>query len=304
MSEETTVTAADWIKGISLSILASVIGGASKLAIRKSWMLQLAKEEEEEEEALQQQVPSSPAGEEMVLYNNGSESFTFRSNHHHGQEETPQSPSEGLELLDDEESSSSSQEEEDDENLPIVSQDRMLRQRNSLIARANSFEARSCSGASTTTTPSLCSTPPRRRTTTARHNSDGSSCYGCCCSTLWLAYTLRFSGMIGMTFLNPICCVLAMNYASPSILAPFSGLTLVWIVVLSSPVIGERPSSIQVTAASLIVTGEVIVAVYGDHTNDEGVSVQHVVCMSTRSGLEFSVRPVALTLFYLSLFHH
>jgi len=34
-----TVSASEWIKGISLSILASIIGGASKLAIRKSWLM-------------------------------------------------------------------------------------------------------------------------------------------------------------------------------------------------------------------------------------------------------------------------
>jgi drug/metabolite transporter (DMT)-like permease len=68
-----------------------------------------------------------------------------------------------------------------------------------------------------------------------------------------------------------------MNYASPSILAPFSGLTLVWIVLLSSPVIGEQPHLRQVLAAALIVAGEVIVAVFGDHTNDEGMTVSDVV---------------------------
>jgi len=73
------------------------------------------------------------------------------------------------------------------------------------------------------------------------------------------------------------CCVLAMNYASPSILAPFSGLTLVWIVLLSSPLIGEQPAPRQVAAAALIVLGEVVVAIFGDHTNDDGLTVRDVV---------------------------
>ena len=34
------ITASDWAKGISLSVLASLVGGFSKLAIRKSWLLQ------------------------------------------------------------------------------------------------------------------------------------------------------------------------------------------------------------------------------------------------------------------------
>ena len=88
------------------------------------------------------------------------------------------------------------------------------------------------------------------------------------------AWCLRGAGMIGMSFLNPLCCVLAMNFASPSILAPFSGLTLVWIVLLSSCLINEQPSSRQRVAAALIVLGEVIVAVFGDHTNNEGMTLE------------------------------
>lgn len=80
-----------------------------------------------------------------------------------------------------------------------------------------------------------------------------------------------------MTFLNPLCGVLAMNYASPSVTAPFSGLTLVWIVLLSKPLIKEVPTWQQIKAASMIVVGEILVAVYGDHTNDSGLTVDHVV---------------------------
>jgi hypothetical protein len=34
-----SVTASDWAKGIGYSVAASIIGGASKLAIRKSWLM-------------------------------------------------------------------------------------------------------------------------------------------------------------------------------------------------------------------------------------------------------------------------
>lgn len=88
---------------------------------------------------------------------------------------------------------------------------------------------------------------------------------------------LRGTGMVGMTFLNPLCSVLAMNYASPSILAPFSGLTLVWIVLLSGRLLGEDPTRPQLAAASLIVLGETVVAAFGDHTNEEGRTVADVV---------------------------
>jgi drug/metabolite transporter (DMT)-like permease len=83
--------------------------------------------------------------------------------------------------------------------------------------------------------------------------------------------------MIGMTTLNPLCCVMAMNYASPSILAPFSGLTLVWIILLSGPLLGERPTALQICAVTLIIAGETIVAIFGDHTNTNRATPKEVV---------------------------
>lgn len=92
--------------------------------------------------------------------------------------------------------------------------------------------------------------------------------------TSWLLY---LSGMIGMSFLNPLCCVLAMRYANPSILAPFSGLTLVWVILFSGVVVNEFPGRSQKMACVLIVLGEILVALFGDHTNEEDKSVDDVV---------------------------
>lgn len=177
--ESGKVSAGDWFNGITLSILASVIGAASKLAIRKSWLMQDGDEATESSINNDNTMP-------QPLTSVGTDPLS----------EAPVS----LQVADD-----------------------------------------------------------------AERNGG------------WFPYLLRYSGMFGMSVLNPICCVLAMNYASPSILAPFSGLTLVWVVLLSSTVIGETPSTLQVVAAGLIVTGEVIVAVFGDHTNDEGVTIEDVV---------------------------
>jgi hypothetical protein len=90
-------------------------------------------------------------------------------------------------------------------------------------------------------------------------------------------YSLRYSGMFGMSILNPVFSVFAMNYASPSILAPMGGLTLVWVILFSGMTLGEFPSSTEMIAAILIMVGEAIVAVFGDHTNDDGVTVEDVV---------------------------
>mmetsp|Transcript_24195 Transcript_24195/g.51080 ORF Transcript_24195/g.51080 Transcript_24195/m.51080 type:complete len:417 (+) Transcript_24195:244-1494(+) len=176
------ISASGWAKGILLSILASVIGGISKLAIRKSWLLQ--------------------AG----------------SDHNHGNVDN---------LLRNDTSNNSSTE--------------------STIFRNDDEQT-------------LGGEDERRRKNL-------------------LPYCLRYSGMFGMSVLNPICCVLAMNYASPSILAPFSGLTLVWVISGSPLVNSEKPSSRQILACCFIIVGEVIVAIFGDHTNDEGVTVEAVVSL-------------------------
>jgi hypothetical protein len=41
--------------------------------------------------------------------------------------------------------------------------------------------------------------------------------------------------------------------------------------------VGEQPTARQVVAAALIVIGEVVIAIFGDHTNDEDISVIEVV---------------------------
>ena len=100
-------------------------------------------------------------------------------------------------------------------------------------------------------------------------------------------YFLRSSGMIGMTILNPLCGALAMNYASPSVLAPFSGLTLVWIVLLSEQTIGERPRNVQIIAVLMVVIGQVVIAIFGDHTNIDVLTIKEVVSYHTHFDPKF-----------------
>ena len=204
-----TVSASDWIKGISLSIMASIIGGASKLAIRKSWLME-SSEVNTDVESPESSAPPSTTGPTC------DEARQFE-----GYEHQQDDPVEDL-IEEIEEMRMHSDEDEDEDAVAAGESGRRQQQQH------------------------------------------------------WVALALRGSGMVGMTFLNPACCVLAMNYASPSILAPFSGLTLVWIVLFSQPLIGEEPSCNQVSASSLIVLGEVIVAIFGDHTNNEGVTVQDI----------------------------
>jgi len=89
--------------------------------------------------------------------------------------------------------------------------------------------------------------------------------------------TMRWAGILGMSALNPIFDLLAMNYANPSLLAPFSGLALAWIVLLSEQLIGEPPQRIQVLASCLIGLGLILTMAFGDHTDSDGITLDDVV---------------------------
>jgi hypothetical protein len=258
MNMDAAVSASDWSKGISLSILASIIGGASKLAIRKSWLM-----EEEQRRNLQDSLllPVTDGDQEEDEEANADEDPLHQSRHSQAQHEEEQgNPQSDISIVrveqplqgKAEDSMQSKRENSHDEETPS------LRSRRTVSRSTSGDDVASDSDS---------------------HDDEDDSCWG---GSKLLARCLRGSGMIGMTLLNPLACVLAMNYASPSILAPFSGLTLVWIVLLSNPVIGEQPTAPQIMAACLIIFGEVIVAVFGDHTNDEGVTVEDVVRIECR----------------------
>ena len=209
-TQESVVSASAWMKGISLSVLASIIGGASKLAIRKSWLI-----EQDQQQHLQQREQQES------------------QNQHQPLTATTDATIESLIISSHIESDVHQSHSFSDDVIPTIQDDHY-----SSHHRQHHVE-----------------TSPNRL----------------------IPIILRTCGMIGMTALNPLCSVLAMNYASPSILAPFSGLTLVWIVLFSEALVGEKPTVRQVIAAALIVLGEVVIAFFGDHTNDEGISLDEVV---------------------------
>jgi hypothetical protein len=241
-----TVTASGWIKGITLSILASIIGGASKLAIRKSWIL---------EEQQGQLVPNHHNGNDDNNNDNNNDNDNDNNNENNDTfRNDPETAVTARDSIGDGLSLS-----------PTRSKPFEHIQKGTAPCDTHTESSNSSSNSSSSNSSSSSS---------SNNHHDGTAAP---LHRTWLPVALRAAGMIGMTLLNPLCSVLAMNYASPSILAPFSGLTLVWIVLLANPVIGEQPTTRQVVAAGLIIFGEVIVAVFGDHTNDDGVSVQDVV---------------------------
>lgn len=186
---ETFVSANDWIWGITFSVLASIIGSASKLAMRKSWII-------------------------------------------HGQLQSRQSGGSSVFLPED---------------LSVAKSESSELSTFEILQSALSTEDDG--------SPQLCKISKAR-------------------AVSWFLY---LCGMIGMSFLNPLCCVIAMQYANPSILAPFSGLSLVWVILLSGMVVGEHPTRSQKVACVLIVVGEVLVGLFGDHTNASSMTVDEVI---------------------------
>jgi hypothetical protein len=231
-TEESVVTASAWMKGISLSILASIIGGASKLAIRKSWLLEQQQQQQQQQQLL---LPHSRQATPLTSFVDTSAVDRPNANSTVGVA-AGGTGTQYREIVSDE----------------------------AVDVRHDSFDRNK----------TLLEREDENHNDSNSNNiqEDRQHYY-----TTMIPMVLRTLGMIGMTSLNPLCSVLAMNYASPSILAPFSGLTLVWIVLFSQVLVGEQPTLRQVIAAGLIVIGEVVIAIFGDHTNDEDMSIADVV---------------------------
>jgi hypothetical protein len=215
----------DWAKGVGYSIVASIIGGGSKLAIRKSWLMVVDRDRNPSNSNCD---ADSDASQRIQDSNDGNLESC---------ENTYQSP------------------------------EKIRAGTDNININVNESAATATAGGLSPHPPQLGNMEIGPAFLTESENEREKA------QSHKTALALRFSGMIGMTFLNPLFCVLAMNYASPSILAPFSGLTLVWIVLFSETMIEEKPNGKQIAAAFFIVFGEVIVAVWGDHTNDEGVGL-------------------------------
>jgi hypothetical protein len=264
-----SVTASDWAKGIGYSIVASLIGGASKLAIRLSWLITNQEEEEEESGEHHQQHhhhQQQPEGDDYEERHDGQQE-DFRQNENFSSDAA---------YIQYEHDDDSSLLEEESSARPIVTsgiQELVTRRLDHAISTTSSSRSNSDSNSDV---PLFASSKKRKCLSRYCDSNNFNTTTISSHKTKRVAVALRCSGMIGMTILNPLFCVLAMNYASPSILAPFSGLTLVWIVLFSETLIGEKPSRTQIIAASSIVLGEVVVAVWGDHTNDENVTLDHV----------------------------
>jgi hypothetical protein len=150
LTEESVVSASAWFKGISLSVLASIIGGASKLAIRKSWLMDP-----------QQHHPEPSSISETSIDVVGAMAGNTNNNNNNNN-----NGSDNLIRY----SQIANHVAESDSHQPI---------------QDDHYSA-------------------------GNYRQDGVR------TNRFIPILLRISGMIGMTTLNPLCSVLAMNYASPS----------------------------------------------------------------------------------------
>jgi len=194
----------DWMCGVAFTILATFVGGASKLSIRKSWLITAEK---------QGNVKTVKEESEYMEFTNPSTHSQEWGSNGSGTDDTTRST--------------------------FSAGSTVIATNNGTIEIKNTFR-------------SMMS--PKQKS--------------------WLLY---LAGMAGMSLLHPLCSVLAMKYANPSILAPFSGLGLVWIVLFSPAVVGESVGWGQKAACALIVAGGTMVAVFGDHTSGEEWSAEDVL---------------------------
>lgn len=255
-----SVTASDWAWGIGYSIAASVIGGGSKLAIRKSWLI--VDNLHSSTSRFNSASPSAATSTSARSIGSGNGNVFMEENENDA----------------DANANTTSCTPMGDENA----------YRSPGMCRSDIQENQSGLSPGHVEMGSMAEEIEEHYASTEINLQivEDRDLYPSTSKSNRIAIALRLSGMIGMTFLNPLFCVLAMNYASPSILAPFSGLTLVWIVLFSDYMIGEKPTMKQMMAACLIVVGEVIVAIWGDHTNDEGVGLDDVVESYKRPGFQ------------------
>ncbi len=269
--ENDSVSANDWIMGITFSVIASVIGAASKLAIRKSWLI----------DADRKRLKAAALADLLdYVATNG------------GEEDSHHAPIPEISVRSSSHHSSSDDNAYEKGNTPQYIQ--TANDMNILPTNRNSYLAPlevgspSSQGISTTLpTPmslgqDLFSTEEDDPSDVLCDREQYKMVKRKMQMRIWLLY---ICGMIGMSFLNPLFCVLAMKYANPSILAPFSGLTLVWVILFSGMVVGEHPELSQKVACACIIVGEIMVALFGDHTNNEWESYDDVVSLEVAKNI-------------------
>ena len=216
MEDDGYISADAWVKGIAYYIASSIIGSASKLVIRKSWLI------------VNEIKPEGDGYASQEIEDDDSDEVASLS--------SPYELDEG--------------EDKELESAP-------LHRRNSI----GSFGEQSKEGEQFLGQGSNHITVVNNETKRIWKKELVARCY-------W------YLGVLGMTIVDPILIVISMYYTTPSTLAPLSGLSLVWIILFSESLTSEKPQKKQIIAAGLIILGQIIVSIFGDHTNDDAITLQ------------------------------
>jgi hypothetical protein len=75
--------------------------------------------------------------------------------------------------------------------------------------------------------------------------------------------------MIMVIFVGAVLSIVALAFASASLLAPFAGLSVMWSAVLAPPVLGETLTKGDIQGAVLIVTGVAVIGLTADKTEKD-----------------------------------
>ena len=77
---------------------------------------------------------------------------------------------------------------------------------------------------------------------------------------------IRFAGLCTVVAADP-ARILSFGFGNPAIVAPFSSLSLVWLILLANPIAGDKPNLTEVIGALVIASGVAVIAVFGASGN-------------------------------------
>lgn len=284
-ADTTGISGSDWMRGIALSITASIIGGASKLFIRKSWLMV-------------EDLPELNSSYLLPLLGFAGNDINSFDTDSQFEVDTDNCVDEEISVFDSiKKKSKLSRGGLSGSNsriCPLL--ESRIETRNIVGSESNNTETEKRPSSESKMHVELSQLQHQNKQAPKTQNLNDNCArefndeYQCSISQTYQnkpswdtiitthrrSLVLRFLGMFGMAVINPFCGVKSMLYASPSVLAPFSGLTLVWIVLFSEIFVNEQPLPQQIRAAALIIVGEVIIAAMGDHTNNNNITIVEI----------------------------
>lgn len=79
--------------------------------------------------------------------------------------------------------------------------------------------------------------------------------------------TIRLLGLLTVVSADPFR-ILSFGYGESKVVAPFSSLSLVWLILLANPIAGDKPSHVDIVGSLVIAGGVALVAAFGTGGGD------------------------------------